>query len=631
MEKWNIKKGIELYGIDGWGDLYFHINNSGHVAIKTSPNSKVIDLFEIVETLVQRGTGTPLLLRFDGILKNRLHRIQAAFDGAIKQFSYPSKYGLVFPIKVNPQQQIVDAVWSIGGCSGLEVGSKPELMAVLAQKVESGAVLLCNGHKDREYLELALMARKIGWRTIVIVEQLRELELLMNISQGRDSMCEIGLRIKPITKGVGRWEKSAGDRAKFGLSAGNVLKAIEMLEQYECSDRLSLVHFHIGSQIPSIMAIQKVLRETTQMFTKIAKKCPSVCFFDIGGGLAVDYLGSQTNSHSSMNYTIEEYARDVVYAIFQACKEAEVSPPNIISESGRALLAHHAVLVTEVIDVAKAPEVINNLGPRPSEHKLLRDVDEFTAKLRPDNCHETLNDAFNLRDEQVASFQNRELSLEERAYLDIAFGSLLAKIQNVAKELSRLPEEMKQVFEELRDTYFCNFSVFRSLPDSWAINQLFPIMPIHKLDLMPTRRAILADMSCDSDGQIDSFIGGDKENSYLPVHELKKGEAYYLGIFLVGAYQEVMGGPHNLFGDTNVVHVNLDKDNKLNFSHVVPGDNVREVLQSMHYDTKKLVEGLSQSIDNEIRNGTITAEEGAKIQAGYLEALQSYTYLYVGR
>ena len=592
MEGWDVSKSANLYGIDRWGEGYFGINSSGNVVVRPNRNGVEADLHEIVRSLARRGVQSPVLLRFDGILRDRVKRLAEAFERAVVEFSYPGIYRPVYPIKVNQQRHVVDIVRQAGRekLLGLEVGSKPELLAVLAIHDTPGALLLCNGYKDREYIDLALMARKLGRRSIVIIEQLYELEQVMQVSKQLGVEPEIGIRMKPMTKGAGKWESSGGDNAKFGLTTSEIMTAIETLEKNGNSHWLKLLHFHVGSQITAIGAMKKVLRETTRMFTEIKKLCPSLCMFDVGGGLAVDYDGSKTNFQSSMDYTLEEYARDVVYSIHQACTEAGLPHPDIITESGRALVAHHAVLIAEVIDTAPIAEVISVLDSPPSDHKLLADLEELYKNVSVKNCQETLHDAVSLRDDILENFVQGQLSLAERAYADKAFWHLIAKIRKVATDLKYQPEDLEKLEEDLNDTFFCNFSVFQSLPDSWAIDQLFPIMPLQKLKDEPKRRGTLADMSCDSDGKIDRFIDLKDVKHYLPLHPLKPGEPYYLAIFLVGAYQEIMGDLHNLFGDTNAVHVDIDSTGKVDLTHVVEGDTVREALSYVQYEPQDLFE-----------------------------------------
>ena len=631
MESWDIGKSGALYGIENWGESYFGINASGNVVVRPDRNGVQIDLHEVVKSLVQRGINVPVLLRFDGIIRNRVRRLSEAFQVAIREFEYAGQYRPVYPVKVNQQRHVVDTIRSAGReiSLGLEVGSKPELIAVLAIHDTPEALLLCNGYKDREFIELALMARKLGRRSIIIVEQLYELEQILQAAAALGVEAEIGIRMKPANRGSGRWEGSGGDKAKFGLSTPEIVHAIEILRRHEKQGWLKLLHYHAGSQITSITAIKNVLREATRMYTEIAKLCPALSLFDVGGGLAVDYDGSKTSFQSSMNYTIEEYARDVVYATAQACSEARVPQPDIVTEAGRALVAHHSVLVAEVIDTAPTLDAVYVLEEPPSAHELLKEFQDLYRNVSVKNCQETLHDAVSLRDDVLERFVQGSINLAERAYADRCFWQLMAKVRREASEMKHMPEDIERLDEQLNDTYFCNFSLFQSLPDVWAIDQLFPVVPLQRLREEPKRRATLADMSCDSDGKIDRFIDLKDVRHYLNLHALKSGEAYYLGVFLVGAYQEILGDLHNLFGDTNAVHVDLDAEGKLQLTHVVEGDTVREVLNYVQYEAPDLLERLRLSIEKSLREGSLGPEDSAKIQKRFREALEGYTYLYV--
>jgi arginine decarboxylase len=631
MEKWSLQKSQELYRIGSWGEGYFDINTSGNVSVRPSRNGANIDLFELSRTLVQRGIEAPILVRFDGIIRDRVKTIQNAFCQAIQEFNYKGTYRLTFPIKVNQQRHVVDVVRQAGRehLLGLEVGSKPELLAVLAIHDTPGALLLCNGYKDAEYIELALLSKRLERRPIIIVEQLYELQQILDISNRLGIEAEIGFRMKPTAKGSGRWESSGGEHAKFGLNTHEMMLAFNQLKRAEKLPWLKLLHFHIGSQITSIVAIKRALREATRVYTELAKLCPSMCFFDAGGGLGVDYDGSRTNFESSMNYTVEEYARDVVSSVEEACREAGVTHPDIITESGRAVVAHHSVLITEVIDVAPATGVVANLDEPPSQHSMLQEIASLYKNLTVKNCHETLHDALVLRESIVERFVQGDLDLFERAYAERAYRHLVAKIRQVSADLKFIPEDLEKLDEGLRDTYFCNFSVFQSLPDSWAIDQLFPIMPIHRLEQEPKRRAVMADLSCDSDGIIDRFIDLKDVGRSVALHENQPGTPYLIGIFLVGAYQEILGDLHNLFGDTNAVHVDVDGEGHPVVTHVVEGDTVEEVLRYVQYEAQDLSERLRTSIERSIRNGVLTNEQAAKLQKRFKEALDGYTYLVV--
>lgn len=630
MESWDVSKSTALYGISNWGEGYFDINADGDVIVRPERNGQQVNLPEIVRSLTQRGINVPILVRFDGIIRDRVRRLSQAFSSAIAECNYQGAYHEVYPIKVNQQRHVVDTIRHAGRnfSLGLEVGSKPELIAVLAIHDTPGALLLCNGYKDREYIELALMARKLGRRSIIIVEQLYELEQAMEVAAQLGIEPELGIRMKPLSKGSGRWESSGGEKAKFGLTTPEIMTAIDKLKEAGKEHWLKLVHFHVGSQITSISSVKKVLKEATRMYTEIKKLCPALTFFDAGGGLAVDYDGSKTNFASSMDYTVEEYARDVVYSIHQACEAAEIPVPDIITESGRAMVAHHAVLVIQVIDVAPTSDVVPDLADPPTDYEKLAELRELYRNTSVKNCTETLHDAISLRDEIVQEFVLGNVSLREKAYADQSFWHLMAKLKRVSAGLKYLPEDLEKLNEELKDTYFCNFSVFQSLPDSWAIDQLFPIMPLSRLKEEPARRGIIADMSCDSDGKIDRFIDLKDVSPFLQLHPMKPGEPYYLGIFLVGAYQEILGDLHNLFGDTNAVHVDF-VDGEMELTQVVEGDTVREALSYVQYDTHDLLERLRLSIEKSLREGRLTPEESAKLQKRYREGLEGYTYLYV--
>ena len=631
MESWNTQKSSDLYGVLEWGDGYFDINARGNVIVRPSRNGASVDIHELMNQLVQRGIDPPVLLRFDGILRDRVKRLHTAFASAIAEESYAGRFRGAYPIKVNQQRHVVDIVRTAGrdDCLGLEVGSKPELIAVLAIHDTPDALLLCNGYKDGEYIELALLAKKVGRRPIIIVEQLYELDKILEVSAKLGIDAEIGIRMKPITKGSGRWEASSGERAKFGLSVPEIALALQKLEEHKKTHWVKLLHFHIGSQIPSIAAIKRALREATRMYTELAKSCPELSFMDVGGGLAVDYDGSKTNFESSMNYTIEEYARDVVSAVAEACKEAGCSVPDIVTESGRALVAQHAVLITQVIDVTPTLDAVLKLERPPTSHETLKQLWELYNAVSIKNCHESLNDALVLKDEIIERFIQGDLTLAERAYADKTFWHLIAKIKHESKGLKYIPEDLERLDDTLRDTFFCNFSVFQSLPDSWAINHLFPILPIHRLNEEPHRRGIIADVSCDSDGKIDRFTDLKDVRNSLKLHMPEANTPYYLGVFLVGAYQEILGDLHNLFGDTNAVHVDVTDDGHAEITHIVEGDTVREVLQYVQYDPQDLAERLRSSIEKSLRSGLLTHEEAAQMQKRFKEALEGYTYLRV--
>lgn len=630
MNECSIEINEKNYWIKRWGSPYFGINEKGHVFVKPYENKPAGDMYNLVQALVERGIEAPILIRFDDILRDRIRSLQHSFDAAIKAFNYQNTYRIAFPIKVNPQCHVVQLIEETGRPQGisLEVGSKPELLAVLTYSENLEGLLLCNGYKDAEYIELALMARKLGRRSIIIIEQPYELALVLEVAQKLDVEGEIGFRMKLSNKGAGRWKTSSGDLAKFGLSTHEIVLCLDQLEKANKKGWLKLLHFHIGSQITSIEAVKKALAEASRMYTELAALCPSLSFLDAGGGLGVDYDGSKTTTDSSMNYTEGEYARDVVSAIGDACDKAGIPHPTLITESGRALAAHHAVLITEVIDVAQTLDMVDTLSPPPTTNEVLTSLYELYNKVTPIDCQETLHDAYELKEAILENFMHGKLNLHERAYAEKTYRQLIAKISSLAKELSHIPRDIEELNEVLIDTYFCNFSVFQSLPDSWAIQQLFPVAPIHRLDEKPTRRAVLADMSCDSDGKIDQFVGKRGPRPDLPLHSFEH-HPYYLGIFLVGAYQEILGGLHNLFGDANAVHVDLDDEGQWVIKNVVEGDKIEEVLSYVQYNPQQILNQLRVLIEKALKAGRLSINESAKLQKKFKESLESYTYLTV--
>jgi arginine decarboxylase len=624
---WNPANSADLYQVDLWGDGFFKINPQGRLEVRPRRSAPGCDLFELVQGLQRRGLSAPILFRFDQILQSRVRDIQQAFASAIDEAGYGGSYHLAYPIKVNQQFHVVECVRRSGsrGPLALEVGSKPELLGVLAIHDEPGALLICNGYKDSEYIELALLASKLGRKPIVVIEQLDELDLALAMSKRLDAEIELGIRMKPTSKGAGRWQESAGDRAKFGLNSWQILQIIERLEAVGKTDLLKLLHFHVGSQITSIGAITRVLREATRVYTEIAARCPSMCLFNAGGGLGVDYDGSRTTFHSSMNYSIREYAREIVYALLERCDEAGIPHPDIISESGRATVAHHSVLVVEATDVS--PAVESPPESQPNEEGVVAELRELYSELTIRNCRETLHEAIVMREEVLEQFVRGDVSLAQRATAERLLRAIVARIHDMASELRRPLEELTSLENELNDVYFCNFSLFQSVPDSWALGQLFPVMPIQRLDEEPTQRGILADLTCDSDGRMDRFIGERGTCRALRLHEVLSDEPYYLAIFLVGAYQEILGDLHNLFGDTNAVHVTLEDDGTPQFSAIVRGDTLGEALRYVQFDTTALYERLRLSCEQAIRQGRMTDREARDMQARYRRALSGYTYL----
>jgi arginine decarboxylase len=562
LTPWDVGKSHDLYRINDWGGGYFDINAKGHVAVRPSRVGPGCDLYELTRSLERRGIYAPILFRFDGILDDRRRTLQHAFDTAIQQWDYRGQYRIAFPLKVNPQGHVVDRIRDTQNAPliSLEVGSKPELLAVLSLGSTPGTLVLCNGYKDAEYIELALMGRKLGYRTIIIIEQPYELPQVFDIAERLSTEAEIGVRIKPSARGEGLWASSSGEKAKFGLTTQELLRAVTQLREAGKSDWLRLLHFHVGSQIPSIISYRRVLKEAARTFVEVSRLCPSITLFDVGGGLGVDYDGSSSNFESSMNYSVQEYADVVVSHIYEACEKAGVPHPDIISESGRALVAHHAILVTEVIDVSPGTNGLLSVEDCPSDHEVLQRAVELYREVTVKNLKETLNEMLGIKEEVLELFMQGDLSLEERAFAEHTLKELSVRIVTLSKELRYVPEAVEKLEDSLRDIFFCNFSLFQSALDSWAIDQLFPIMPLQRLEERPARHATLADLTCDSDGEVSRFIDVKDVKNYLPCHLPNPDESYFIGIFLVGAYQEILGGLHNLFGDTNVAHVSISDD-----------------------------------------------------------------------
>lgn len=618
------------YWVNNWGEGFFKINDTGDVIVRPEKTEHTINLPQLVNSLVQRGIEPPILFRFDGIIRSRIHHIYSSFENAIEEYKYENSYHMAYPIKVNQQRHLVDIIRTSAEdrSISLEVGSKPELLAVLSIHNSDDGLLLCNGYKDAEYIELALLSKKIGRRPIITIEQFYELDLILETAKKLGVEPEIGIRIKPHCRGSGKWASSGGDLAKFGLNTHEINQVIERLIETKKDHCLKLIHFHIGSQLTSIIPLKKVLREATRMYIEIAKRCPSISYFDVGGGLAVDYDGSKTASDSSMNYTIEQYARDVVYTVGNICSEEGVAHPTLLSESGRAIVAHHSLLVTEVIDVAPAIQGIEDVEAPPSDHFLLTELKDIFYGLTTENSLETLHDSHDLQERAIELFNQGELSLEERAYVERISKHITAKILELSKKLEYLPEEIETLQEKFLDVYFCNFSVFQSLPDAWAIQQMFPIMPIHRLNEQPTRKATIVDLTCDSDGTINQFVNPQDNSKWIPLHELGKSP-YYLGVFLVGAYQETLGGLHNLFGDTNAVHVDIDEQGQWKIKHLIEGDTNGEVLSYVQYDTRDLSERLRCAIEEALKKNRLSLEEAKQLKRRFKQALESYTYLVV--
>jgi arginine decarboxylase len=628
--RWSAAESLDLYNIRGWGNHYFSVNDTGSMVVHPGgQGSPAIDLKELVDEVRERGISLPLLIRFSEIIKARVVELNEAFNGAISEYGYQGMYRGVYPIKVNQDRYLVERLVEYGRPYhyGLEAGSKPELLAVMAMLEDEDALIICNGYKDEEYIETALLASKLGRRVILVVEKPSELPLIHQISQKMGVRPRIGIRSRLSAKGAGHWEGSAGDRSKFGLSGRDLLAAVTFLKENGLLDTFELLHFHLGSQISSIRSVKDGLQEAAQVYVNLAALGAPLGYLDVGGGLGVDYDGSQTNFTSSLNYTLQEYANDIVFGIMQVCDARGVPHPTIVSESGRATVAHHAVLVIDVLGVSEFEVGKLPRKPPADAEPSLRNLFETYKEVSRKNVLESYHDAISYRDECLSLFNLGHLSLENRGLAEDLFWATCQKVLRITRAMQEVPEDLEGLERQLADTYFCNFSVFQSVPDSWAIDQLFPVVPIHRLDEEPANRAVLADITCDSDGKIDHFIDRRDVKDVLELHDYRAGEPYYLGIFLVGAYQEILGDLHNLFGDTNTVHVSLDPEDDYKIEGVVSGDTVSDVLRYVRYNREDLVARVRKAAELALRAKRITFEESRQLLRRYEEGLSGYTYL----
>ena len=627
-DRWTTAEAAELYDVDRWGKGYFSVGKNGHVWVHPDKDPhRGLDLKELVDNLQLRGISLPILIRFGEILKHRLGEMHQAFQTAIAENGYKGAYCCVYPIKVNQQRQVVEEVFQFGRPFrfGLEAGSKPELLAVAAI-ADNETPIICNGFKDDEYIEMVMLAKKIGRQIIPVVEKYTELDLILKHSERAGVRPVIGLRIKLASRGSGRWKSSGGYRSKFGLTVTEALRALEQLKSLGMEDCLQLLHFHLGSQITNIRQIKGAVIEAARAYVELRRAGAGLNYLDVGGGLGIDYDGSQTDFESSVNYTLQEYANDVVYHIQSVCDEAEVPHPTIVSESGRAVAAYHSVLVFNVLGVTGfgGEESLPEL-PEDVEQPLI-DLKDTLRGLSSKNLLESFHDAQQALDSALNLFSLGYLPLQQRSWAECIYWVICRRIQKLAKELTDFPEELEGLDSLLSDTYFCNFSLFQSMPDSWAVKQLFPIMPIHRLEQEPFHHGILGDISCDSDGKVDQFIDRRDVKRTLPLHSYT-GEPYFLGTFLVGAYQEILGDLHNLFGDTNAVHVRLDENGAVVLDALIRGDTVREVLDYVQFKSTALAEQFRRDVESAVREGRIGYEESGALLRFYEEGLNGYTYL----
>ncbi len=629
MRKWRIEDSEELYNIKGWGVNYFGINEKGHVYVSPRKDGVRVDLKEVVDELNSRDITAPVLLRFPDILDNRIEKTSECFNIAAKEYDYKAEHFIIYPIKVNQMRPVVEEIISHGKKYnlGLEAGSKPELHAVLATNMDSDSLIICNGHKDQNFIELALLAQKMGKRVFLVVEKLPELVTIAQTAEKLGVRPNLGIRIKLAASGTGKWQESGGDASKFGLNSSELLKALSMLDEMGMHDCLKLIHFHIGSQITKIRRISTALREAAQFYVQLHAMGFNIEFVDCGGGLGVDYDGTRSsNSESSVNYSIQEYVNDCVYTFVDAANKSHIPHPNLITEGGRSLTAHHSVLIVDVLESVSMPHMDEDFHPDEKDHQLVHDLTEIWDKLSPRSMLEDWHDAQDIRDEALDLFRHGIIDLKTRAQIESLYWSISHEISELAHHQKHVPDELRSLDKMMADKYFCNFSLFQSLPDSWGIDQLFPIMPIDRLDEKPTRSATLQDITCDSDGKISAFVNYNQQTSYLPLHEIKEGEHYYIGVFLVGAYQEILGNMHNLFGDTNAVHVTVDESG-YSIDKTIDGETVADVLEYVQYDPKRLVRRLETWVSKAVKEGKITIEEGKEFISNYRSGLYGYTYL----
>jgi arginine decarboxylase len=629
MRKWRIEDSEELYNIKGWGSPYFSINEKGHVEVTPHINDVGVDLKDLIDELQLRDVTAPMLIRFPDILDNRIEATAKCFKQASEEYGYKGENFIIYPIKVNQMRPVVEEIISHGKKFnlGLEAGSKPELHAVIAVNADTDSLIICNGYKDESYIELALLAQKMGKRVFLVVEKMNELKLIAKMSKQLNVRPNIGIRIKLASSGSGKWEDSGGDGSKFGLTSSELLEALNFLEEKEMKDCLKLIHFHIGSQVTKIRRIKTALREAGQFYVQLHSLGFAVEFVDIGGGLGVDYDGTRSSSsESSVNYSLQEYVNDSISTLVDVSDKNNIPHPNIITESGRALTAHHSVLIFEVLETASLPEWDDDEEVTADDHELLQELYGIWDSLNPSRMFEDWHDAQQIREEALDLFSHGLVDLETRAKIERLYWSITREVNQMAKSMKHAPDEFRGLSKLLADKYFCNFSLFQSLPDSWAIDQVFPIMPIQRLDEKPERSATLQDITCDSDGKIANFISPRGMSDYMPIHNIRNKEPYFIGVFLVGAYQEILGDMHNLFGDTNAIHVSVDEKG-YSIDQIIDGETVAEVLDYVQYSPKRLVRTLETWVTKSVKEGKISLEEGKEFLSNYRSGLYGYTYL----
>ncbi len=630
ISNWRIDDSRDLYNIRGWGINYFDINEKGHATVHPlKQDGPEIDLFDLVQELSLRDVPAPILLRFPDILDNRIEKINECFSRSIQEYGFQGTYYNVFPIKVNQQRAVLEEVVRHGKKFniGLEAGSKPELHAVLANMDNPEALIICNGYKDEDFIELALLAQKMGKKIFLVVEKMNELHLVAEVAKRIGIRPNIGIRIKLASSGQGKWEESGGYHSKFGLNSSDLLEALDFIREENLCDCFKLIHFHLGSQITNIRKIKAGLREVSQFYVQLRQEGMNVEFVDIGGGLGVDYDGSRSSCASSVNYSVQEYANDVIYTVFEACSKSGLPHPNVIAETGRALTAHHSILVFNVLETAGPGFFDEELHSIPQDApEAIRDLYTIYTGLSPKNLLESWHDALQINDDTLNGFKTGSVDLKTRAMSERLFWSIARKVDSIAKDLRHAPYELNSLQRLLAEKYFCNFSLFQSLPDTWAIDQIFPIMPIQRLNERPTVETTLQDITCDSDGKIDMFVRGGEIARTLPLHRIRQNESYFIAVYLVGAYQEILGDLHNLFGDTNAAHIVCDGDS-YKIEKVLDGESVEDVLDYVNFSDKALVRTMENWVTRSVKDGRITLQEGKEFLNIYRSGLYGYTYL----
>jgi len=630
---WDIQSSISLYNIDRWSSGYFSINKAGHIQVLPMQTGEGIDIMEVIEEARSRGLIFPLLIRFQDLLRNRVERINRAFTDAIREAGYQNVYRGVFPIKVNQLREVVEEIIDAGKPFhfGLEAGSKPELMAAIAIHSDPESLIVCNGYKDTLFIQNALLGRKLGKKIFMVVEKLEELAAILQVSREVGVEPLIGLRVRLQSKGAGKWATSGGENAKFGLSTADLVAASETLKREGLAHCLQLVHFHVGSQVPDIGTIKRAVREAARFYAKMARMGHPLGYFDVGGGLGVDYDGSRTAFDSSTNYSLSEYARDIVYNVMDVCDSEKVAHPIIISESGRALVAHHSVLVVEAFGSIEKNSAPISMEEHPGEIKLVSDMRELQKALTVQNRMETLHDAQQMKEQAQSMFDLGLLDLESKARIETLYWRTAQAIVDYTRGAKYVPDEIKDLVVTLSDQYVCNFSVFQSLMDHWALGQLFPVMPIHRLDEFPSRNGTLVDITCDSDGKVSKFIDLQDVKETLSLHTLRAGEPYYIGFFLMGAYQDIMGDFHNLFGRVNEAHVFLDEDEEGGFyiEEIIEGSTIGDVLTLTQWNQSELIRLIKAQVDAAIKSDRLKPNDAMRLLTNYERVLKTYTYLHL--